>query len=218
LPLQLFAQYFAWIGQVRDDRLQLISAIGGALVSLAASSVMILIISPAVIAGWGTRRGPAPVPVPSLGEVFKKLSLWSHFQKQIGPLAIESMRMLPKGILLTILLVIPGLYYFVRMSFLPYLVQFSSRYSMGEVDVLKYSYKFTQRAQIATVLLAIFTGALQFGLISAMGSFSIWQQPVAFAFIFVLSVPVSIAVEVVWTSLFMALFEGAEDELVFPVA
>lgn len=218
LPLHLFAQYFVWIGQIQDDRLQLISAIGSALVSLAASSVMIMIVPPVVVAGWGTRKGPPPVPAPTVEQMIEKVQLGAHFGKQIGPLAIESMRMLPKGLVLTMLLIVPGIYYFIRMSFLPYLVQFSAQYSKGKIDMLKYSYEISKGVFFPVLVLAVMTGALQYALLSLTGAFSVWTQPVIFGALFMVNIPASIAVEVVWTSVFLELFEGADDELVFSVA
>ena len=208
LPLQLLGQYFGWASDLGDDRLRLIGSLGSALVGLACSSILLLVVPAAVVR---TRFPPQTQTLSS------RPRAWPHFKKHIGPLAIESMRMLPKGLMLTCLLIVPGLYYFLRMSFLPYLVQFSSNYERGQVDVLPYSMNFSKGRIMILLLLGVATLLVQLATTYSMAKVSVIHEPFSFALMFVVSVPLSMAVEVVWTSVFLKIFEGVGDELVLPV-
>ncbi len=75
------------------------------------------------------------------------------------PLTIESLRALGKTILGLVLFIVPGLYYYIRYSQVPFVVMFSNAYKTGKADALKMSNYLVAGNAIKVTLFLIVTGA-----------------------------------------------------------
>lgn len=70
---------------------------------------------------------------------------FSNFtKKHVLPLAAEGLRAMGVVILWTILLIIPGIFKYVRLTFVPYVVVADPEYGAGRRDALKYSDQITK--------------------------------------------------------------------------
>ena len=70
--------------------------------------------------------------------------------------AAETLRMAAKVLLWTLAFVIPGLYKYVRLTFVPYVALFAKPYRDGQVDALAVSERLTAGRRILPVLLVLF--------------------------------------------------------------
>jgi len=61
------------------------------------------------------------------------------FKKHIGPLTIEGIRALAVCLMWTLLLILPGIYKYIRLFFVPYVVIADPAYQTGQRDALAYS-------------------------------------------------------------------------------
>jgi hypothetical protein len=77
-------------------------------------------------------------------------SIWKHSNEHLYGLTVESLRAMTQILLWAILLILPGVYRSLCLSFFPFVVMFDERYSKGEIDALK-----TARENIRGVLWAV---------------------------------------------------------------
>ncbi|MCB0350387.1 MAG: hypothetical protein KDD38_04330 [Bdellovibrionales bacterium] len=66
-------------------------------------------------------------------------NFWDFSQKHVMPLTIESIRALAITLLWTLLLIVPGIFKYIRFFFVPYVVIADPEYSLGKRDALEYS-------------------------------------------------------------------------------
>ncbi len=70
------------------------------------------------------------------------LFLWA--ERDVWPLTLESLRAMGKVILWSILFILPGLYFYLRYLFVPFIVIFNREYKEGQRDALLHSSKLTK--------------------------------------------------------------------------
>jgi len=100
--------------------------------------------------------------------------------KDFELVVIESLRAWGSTFLWTLLLIIPGIIKWLAYFFVPYVVLFSKKYSLGQVDALKHSQKIFFHAWGKLILILFFFSFL-FPLVSFFtfdGYRKIWETPV----------------------------------------
>lgn len=99
--------------------------------------------------------------------------------KDFEQMVIESLRAWGSTFLWTLLLIIPGIIKWLAYFFVPYVVLFSKKYSLGEVDALKHSQIIFFKSW-GKLLLVLFFFSLIFPLVSFSvfdGYRRIWETP-----------------------------------------
>jgi fumarate reductase subunit C len=69
---------------------------------------------------------------------------FAMLQKYVKPLTIENLRALAKMLLWSLLLLLPGLYQLIKLSFVSFVVLFDPKYHSGQVDALAESGRLTR--------------------------------------------------------------------------
>lgn len=100
--------------------------------------------------------------------------------KDFEQLVIESLRAWGSTFLWTLLLIIPGIMKWLAYFFVPFVVLFSKKYSLGEVDALKHSQKIFFNSW-GKLLIVLFIFSVFFPLVSFTvfdGYRKIWETPI----------------------------------------
>lgn len=129
------------------------------------------------------------------------------------PLTVESLRALGKTILGLVLFIIPGLYFYVRYSQVPFVVMFSNAYKSGKADALKMSNYLVAGNTLKVTVFLIVTGACSLYLSVLKDSHPPSETPLLFGICFFLSFLVQVYFCVASYFLFDRIFESKKNTL-----
>lgn len=88
----------------------------------------------------------------------QRLSLWQNLRTYLAPLALEGLRALGWILLWSLLFLLPGIYKYVRYSFVNAVVLLDPDYMSGKVDALEESHRLTEAIWIQLLLLILVGG------------------------------------------------------------
>ncbi len=137
-----------------------------------------------------------------------RINLWTHQKKYLNQACIESLRATARVCWFSYLLIIPGLIKFLRLQFVPYVVQFDQRYDEGKKDALKTS-EFLTKGALFKVLL-VYVICMTIGSIESLRSTFSWDSPY-FAMAFLLTLPLRLYTQIVWFSFYESLVERSSS-------
>ncbi len=93
---------------------------------------------------------------------------------------IEQLRAWGKGMLWSFALILPGIMYFIRYTFVPFIVCFDPQYAEGKVDALKRSLELTKGKFFHLSFLYLFFVLVIPGFLTAVDEYKIiWKTPAA---------------------------------------
>lgn len=95
-------------------------------------------------------------------------SVWRHSHEHLYGLTIESLRALTQVLLWGLLLILPGIYRSLSLSFFPFVVMFDARYAAGEIDALKTARENIRGVFWMVVLVGILSLALDLAIKSSL--------------------------------------------------
>lgn len=168
---------------------------------VAAFSVFVNLLFPLMISYW-------------LLVQFKKSHDWGEeFQQMV----IEHMRAWGKIITWSLLLILPGLYKWLALTFVPYVVLFSKKYHAGEVDALKQSARIFRKTWWKTVpMILIFSAIIPLIIATNFDQYrEIWETPVGALLLGLTEFGFLIVSLTILFFIFRNALKEVDDELVF---
>lgn len=156
-----------------------------------ASIITEVIVSSVLMAmiGWHITQTQHKIPITHNPQGWLPLLL-----SKLKNLIAESIRVLMKILLFSLLLIIPGIYKAIRLSLVPYIVLFNSAYQKGEVDALKHSHQLTRKifpvvltVWLVSVVISIFSDLVLhsgYAASSQLTQFSFLSLTVLLTFVF----------------------------------
>lgn len=139
-------------------------------------------------------------------------NLFETTKKKALPLAVESLRALGKTILGFVLFIIPGIYFYVRYSQVPYVVLFSDAYKSGKADALKLSNYLTQGRGFLVSLFLLVTGTISLYLSVFKDSNPPLESPLVFGVCFLANFLVQVYIAIASYFLYELLMEEKKME------
>ncbi|OQW50856.1 MAG: hypothetical protein A4S09_11050 [Proteobacteria bacterium SG_bin7] len=134
-------------------------------------------------------------------------------KKNLIPLTIESLRALGKTILGFVLFIIPGLYFYVRYSQVPFVVIFSDAYKAGKADALKLSSYLTQGKGVLVTMFLLLTGTFSFYLSVLKDSNPLLDSPLVFGVCFLVNFLVQVYIAIASYFLYHLLMEDKKGSI-----
>ncbi len=117
----------------------------------------------------------------------RKTSLWHEFQQKLKLLTVESLRTILPILLKSLLLVIPGILEYLRLSMILFIVMLDPEYQAGKVDALERSRTLTRGRIMFVLIFMLVTAALELPA-SWLQSQKLLAQPFYYCPLFLLSV------------------------------
>lgn len=143
---------------------------------------------------------------------------WTDFsQKNGNQLAIETMRSWGKILLSGLFFILPGLYRLLMYAFVPFVVVFSKRYELGQVDALQFSTELIKKhwAKVLVTILS-FHIVLPLSLSSLIDDYKIlWVTPFASLGISLIDALIWVLASQILYQIATRLLKEASDEFAF---
>ncbi len=129
------------------------------------------------------------------------------------PLTVESLRALGKTILGLVLFVLPGFYFYIRLSQVPFVVLFTNAYKSGKADALKMSNFLVMGNGVLVTLFLIITSAINLYVSVLKDSHPPMESPAVFGVCFLFNFLVQVFFCVASYFLFELLLISKKDSL-----
>lgn len=142
----------------------------------------------------------------------RSADIWEITKSTAIPLTVESLRALGKTILGFVLFIIPGFYFYVRYSQVPFVVLFSDAYKSGKADALKLSNYLTHGKGILVSLFLLVTGTIGLYLSVFKDSNPPLEEPFVFGVCFLINLLVQVYIAVASYFLYELLMEEKKVE------
>ena len=104
--------------------------------------------------------------------------LFAFLSRAAVPLILEGLRAFAQVLMFLLLLIIPGIFKYVRFYFVPLVVLFDSEYDHGSVDALEKSNALVKGITFPLFLILVLTFGFQLGMEKVMMSHSLIHNPV----------------------------------------
>lgn len=143
----------------------------------------------------------------------KKADLIDVTKETAIPLTVESLRALGKTILGLVLFIIPGLYFYVRYSQVPYVVMFSDAYKSGKADALKLSNFLTVGKGFMVSMFLVGTGIISLYISVFKSSYPPIESPLIFGVCFLVNFLVQVYISVASYFLYDLLMEDKKGSI-----
>lgn len=118
----------------------------------------------------------------------RRTDIWKSFKSHFKYLTIEGLRTILPILLRTLLLIIPGLIEYLRLSFVSYVVMLDPEYQAGKADALERSRELVKGHLLYVFLFLLLSAVIEYLGSSALDALMLSRQPVPYALSFVLAV------------------------------
>jgi hypothetical protein len=150
LGCELLYYYFHYMASLSDETFMQLSALLG---ELSAGLLEFLVLTMLI-----------PLRVNELkNKSVHKDPFWPYAMRRTPPLCLESLRVIGFSLLWALALIIPGIFKYIRYTFVPYIVLVDKNYDKGDVDALDKSNALVKGITLPLFILLLLFGSIEYG-------------------------------------------------------